>query len=172
MQAALQASGPGVEMSGLGGAGCPGSPDALAERQAGVQVWVRDDTMPAAALAQRLAAVAAELRGDVSMRVQVTIRSTPGPRCAAGDPGCGPIPYQAACLERTDYDPKGERKVVRSFGGRGDCRHDGECFVAGCGNDCVPALGTNLAGTCEQYSRWQNVYCGCVRTECAWFTTE
>jgi hypothetical protein len=168
MQAALQATSAGVEMSGTGGVGC--RPPAV--RQSGVMLWVRDGTFPPEAIAHRVAAAVGQLDGDPAARVQVTVRTTPPPRCAAGDPTCGPVPYKAACIERTDYDPQAARKPVRGFGRAGECQHDGECFVAGCGNECVPARGTGIAGTCELYTRWDNVYCGCVNRECAWFTNE
>jgi hypothetical protein len=167
LQATLQATGAGVEMSGQGGVRC----GSAGKPAPGVEVWVRDDEIPVEALAHRMAAAVGQLPGEPSARVQVMVRWTPDPRCAADDPACGPLPYDAACIERTNYSPKRERRFVRGFGKRGECRHDGECFVTGCGNDCVPARATDLGGTCEENLNWKEVYCGCVQTECAWFTT-
>jgi hypothetical protein len=135
-----------------------------------VQLWARDVKAPPEVLARTMVAALAPLAGNPTARIQVTVRTTPGPRCDPSDPICGPLPYQAMCIERTDYDPKAPRKFVRGQGRSGECVHDGECFVAGCGNNCVPAKLTDLAGTCECYSHWQNVYCGCVHKACAWFT--
>lgn len=92
------------------------------------------------------------------------------PRCAASDPTCGPVPYNAACPEQAGYDPKRPRKIIRSRNAQGECTHDGDCYVRGCGNQCVPASLTRLGDNCRGRD-WPNVLCGCVNTACAWFTT-
>jgi hypothetical protein len=157
---------PGAESAGIGGVACPPAKPVL-----GVQLSIRENTATPAMIAERVVALAARAGGDPAVRVQVTIVSPPGPRCAAEDPACGPVPYEAACVERTGYDPKGQRTLVRARPGHGPCAHDGECRIGGCGNECVPASHFDHAGTCEGYVGWENVYCGCVENKCVWFTT-
>jgi len=166
LQEMLRTQLPGIESTGLGGAGC--RPPAT--RGLGVQLGTRAAMPPPEAIARQLIAALRPLEGDPTARLQITVHTVPSPRCAPTDPTCGPLPYEAACIERTDYDPKAPRKLVRSQGRTRECAHDGECFVAGCGNDCVPANLSHRAGTCQGYAHWENVYCGCVDTACAWFT--
>ena len=71
----------------------------------GIQVDVREKGATPEEIARRLKTVAAQAgAADAAVRVQVTILTAPGPRCAAGDPACGPEPYGGGCAERTDYD--------------------------------------------------------------------
>jgi hypothetical protein len=156
-----------MESAGIGGLGCL-SPSA--RRALGITLEVREARTTPAQIAQHLVALAPE--GAIA-RVQVTIISAPGPRCAPDDPACEPLPYDAACVEKTDYDPKGKRTLVRVGGGTNlPCAHDGECMISGCGNECVPTSDIPRSGTCQDYSTWQNVYCGCLQNTCAWFTTK
>lgn len=167
LRTGLYVSSPGSESAGIGGVACP-----LAKPALGVQLSMREHTATPAMIAERIAALTARAGGDPAAHVQVTIVSAPGPRCAADDPACGPVPYDAACVERTSYDPKGKRTLVRARPGHGPCAHDGDCHVGGCGNECVPGSGFSHAGTCEGYGGWENVYCGCLETKCVWFTTK
>ena len=158
---------PGRASAGVGGVRCPrsSSPGAI-----GVHLEIREHSATPVEIAEKLAALAPE--GAIA-RVQVTIISAPGPRCAPDDLACEPLPYGAACVEKTDYDPQGKRTIVRAGGGTdAPCAHDGECTIGGCGNECVPTSDIPLPGTCQLYTRWQNVYCGCVQNACAWFTTK
>ncbi len=157
---------PGAHSAGIGGCRCP-----LAKPALGVLLGVNENTATPGAIADQVAAVAARAGGDPAACVDVAIVSAPGPRCAADDPACGPVPYEASCVEKTDYDPKGRREIVRARSGRGPCAYDGECRVGGCGNECVPSAETAHAGTCEEYGHWESVYCGCVEEKCVWFAT-
>jgi hypothetical protein len=99
------------------------------------------------------------------------------PRCAADDPACGPMPYNRACVEQTDYDPRAKRKLVYGENGReptipGQCTHDGECVIGGCGNKCIPTSLGSSTGTCEGRLELEHAYCGCVDTACVSFTTK
>jgi hypothetical protein len=163
---ALYSSTPGREMAGIGGVTCP-----PAKPDLGVMLWIRESTASPVMIAERVAALAARAGGDPTVHVQVEIKSAPGARCAPDDPACGPVPYEAACVEQTDYHPRGKREIVRARPGRGPCAYDGECRVGGCGNECVPTSAIDHAGTCEGYAGWDNVYCGCVEKKCVWFTT-
>jgi len=154
-------------MAGIGGVACP-----PAKPQIGLRVWLDENTATPVMIAERLAALATRAGGDPAARVQVTITSAPGPRCTADDPACGPVPYEAACVERTDYDPKARRTLVSARSGLGPCGYDGECGVGGCGNECVPTHLVDHGGTCEGRIGWENVYCGCVEAKCVWFTTQ
>jgi hypothetical protein len=156
---------PGAHSAGIGGCRCP-----LAKPALGVVLQVNENTATPVAVADQVAALAARAGGDPAACVDVAIASAPGPRCAADDPACGPVPYEAACVEKTAYDPKGKREIFRARSGRGPCTYDGECLVGGCGNECVPSAETARAGTCELHT-WDNVYCGCVEKKCVWFTT-
>jgi hypothetical protein len=157
---------PGADSAGIGGCRCEPDKPAL-----GVMLWVKENTVTPAAVAEQVAAHVARAGGEPAACVAVTILSAPGPRCAAGDPACEPVPYDAACVERTDYDPKGKRTLVSARPGRGPCTHDGECVVGGCGNECVPSSEVGGEGTCESRLGWENVYCGCLEQKCVWFTT-
>lgn len=157
----------GSTSAGTGGVRCrPANP------RPGAVMWVDEKTVTPVEISEHLVAFASRAGGDPSVRVQVTILSAPGPRCAADDPACGPVPYQAMCVEQTDYDPKGARTIVQGEGATGQCKHDGECVVSGCGNECAPAAAVGREGTCEDRSDWDDVYCGCVKTTCSWFTTK
>jgi hypothetical protein len=158
---------PGMESAGIGGVRClsPSAPPAL-----GITLQVRENSATPVQIAEKLATLGP---AGARARVEVTIVSAPGPRCAPDDPACEPLPYQAACVEKTDYDPKRKRTIVRAGGGTDlPCAHDGACTIGGCGNECVPTSDIPLPGTCQAYARWQNVYCGCVQNTCAWFTTK
>jgi hypothetical protein len=158
---------PGMEEAGAGGVRCL-SPSSLPA--VGLTLRVRENSATPGQIAEKLATLVPD--GAIA-RVEVTIISAPGPRCAPDDPTCGPLPYAAACIEKTDYDPKGKRTIVRAGGGTNlPCSHDGECTIGGCGNDCVPTSDVPRPGTCQLYTRWQNVYCGCLQNACAWFTTK
>ena len=166
LRMALYRGVPGAQSAGVGGCRCPPATPAL-----GVTLQIRENTATPVMIAERVAALTASAGGDPAACVDVTILSAPGARCAADDPACGPIPYEAACVEQTDYDPKGQRVIMRARPGRGPCAYDGECRVGGCGNECVPTSMVDHAGTCEGRAGWDNVYCGCVETKCVWFTT-
>jgi hypothetical protein len=152
--------------AGIGGVACPPAKPAL-----GVKIWIHENTATPTVIAQRVAELAARAGGDPTVHVEVNINSAPGARCAPDDPACGPVPYEAECVEQTDYYSKGRREIVRARPGRGPCSYDGECRVGGCGNECVPGTMVDRAGTCEGRVGWDNVYCGCVENKCVWFTT-
>ena len=162
---------PGIERAGTGNVRCLSPPSRAAlrlkVRSPGVTLQVRENGATPVQIAQELARVAP---AGATARVLVLIKFAPGPRCAPDDPACEPLPYEAACVEKTDYDPKGKRKIVR--GGAGSCTYDGECTGGGCGNACVSTSSIPRPGTCPRYLGWEDVYCGCVQNACAWFTTK
>jgi hypothetical protein len=123
-------------------------------------------------LARKLTAAADRVAPDATVYLEVSLLPTPGPRCAPDDPACGPLPYEGQCAEETGYDPKAPRKpapILHHDGGA--CSYDGECIVAGCGNDCGPPVIEDREGTCELYRFKVPVYCGCVNRRCTWFTS-
>ena len=81
----------------------------LAQPRRGAVLSIRRGAASPAALADRLVRLAAQAGGEPSARLQVEILSAPGPRCARGDPACEPIPYEAACVEKTRYDQSCKR---------------------------------------------------------------
>jgi len=96
----------------------------------------------------------------------------PKPRCDADDPECGPEP-----LERDGgfcFRPDAERHRVPPGApppARADqCRHDGECQIAGCGNVCVRYSRSSIETECIGYE-WldDRVLCGCVEGRCSFF---
>jgi hypothetical protein len=92
-----------------------------------------------------------------------------GPRCVEGDEECGPIPYESGMR----YDASRGRELgPLAHYSAGECTHDGECAVMGCGNHCVgwQYFGAHEAGTCEGYSFSEPVFCGCASGQCGWFT--
>jgi hypothetical protein len=99
-----------------------------------------------------------------------------GPRCAADDPACGPMPYSGGCVEQTDYNPRTKRKLVYGASGRGattpgECTYDGECSKGACGK-CMPTSRGISFGACAGRLDLEHAYCGCVNTACVWFTTD
>lgn len=92
-----------------------------------------------------------------------------GPRCAETDENCGPIPYDSGM--RYDASRGRELGPLPQYSA-GECTHDGDCIVKGCGNHCVgwQYFGAREAATCEGYSFTEPVFCGCVAAECGWFT--
>jgi hypothetical protein len=103
------------------------------------------------------------------------ITEEPQPRCAAGDPMCGPAPVgqehecYRATAERELLPPRAPDDPVRAPA-RSDCAHDGECVIAGCGNVCVNYRLSDIATNCLGYA-WldENAFCGCVEGGCSFF---
>lgn len=91
-----------------------------------------------------------------------------GPRCDEGDAECTPIPHASG----TRWSPRGGRRPgpLPQYSG-GECVHDGECVVGGCGNHCMrwEYGGAHEGATCEGYDFREPIYCGCVDARCAWF---
>jgi hypothetical protein len=161
---------PSLEV-GIGASGCPSLRPLAKPHPKGWVTHVDENTVTPVDVAERLAALAARAGGDPAMRIRVSIQSAPGPRCAADDPACGPLPYDAACVEQTSYDPKAKRTVFLPGPRAGACSHDGECTPGGCGNSCVSTAFVPRPGPCVRYG-WKDIYCGCVEKTCAWFTTK
>jgi len=138
-----------------------------------IVVSLRENAATPADIARRLVTSAIDTRTkDATARVQVSILSVPRPRCAVGDPACGPVPYDAECVEKTSYSAKAARHIVGP-GASGQCAHDGDCRVAGCGNECVPGTALPENGiACDEHTELERAYCGCVNTACAWFRTD
>ncbi len=125
--------------------------------------------------------VAPVARGE-GLGIMVEIQGRTGPRCAAGEPNCGPLPYHApipgAHQESRNWAgdftlplrPGAAFQTVRDDLGSGSCTHAGDCVRAGCGNHCdvwyQPVYGAN----CPAFNELSDAYCGCVQGKCAWFT--
>jgi hypothetical protein len=142
-------------------------------RAPGLRTALRADNFSPGQLARALTAAADGAAPGATIYLEVHLLPPPGPRCAADDPACEPLPYQGRCAEQTGYDPRATRKpagMLRHAGGA--CSYDGECIIGGCGNDCGPPAIEGLAGTCELYEFRRPVYCGCVNRRCAWFMTD
>jgi len=94
----------------------------------------------------------------------------PQPRCDANtDETCVPLPYNS---EFGKYDPDLDRYIVDEKRSGDTCEQDGECVIAGCGNDCVSYIHYDIVGTCEYRTTLDYAFCGCVQNECVWFTQE
>jgi hypothetical protein len=160
----LSRLGTGTHGAGIGGIGCT-----FMTGKAGAVFSVPEHTLTPVQIAEALRDLS---EPTASARVQVTILSAPGPRCAPDDPACGPVPYpegEFRCAEGRNADSHRERRVEHGYGGTpGRCSYDGECNVTGCGNDCRPTSEIDGPGTCELRENWRGVYCGCVDSACAW----
>jgi hypothetical protein len=101
------------------------------------------------------------------------------PGGARPDPGC--------CPECGSYDPSAGRTL--SIGSHadalvgpgleylevpaqeevGECAHDGECVLNGCGQYCCSYDDLTFISTCECYPGLSRALCGCVDGRCRWF---
>nr|MDQ3035922.1 hypothetical protein [Myxococcota bacterium] len=122
------------------------------------------------ALAQRIRdAIAADPELSAPrIELGISLAGRLGPRCDADDPECVPVAYQSELR----WSPRGGRRLgpLPEYSG-GQCAHDGDCVVGGCGNHCMSWEhgGAHEAATCEGYSFREPIYCGCVDDRCAWF---
>lgn len=125
------------------------------------------------ALVAAFGEVLAAAPADLGVRFSVHLDGAVRPRCAPPDRDCIPVPYSGG----GEYDPDDDRTpIAEAFGERfarlswGDCAHDGECVIAGCGNQCAPWTRTG-PGTCEAYTNMEEApaFCGCVEGTCTWF---
>lgn len=115
-----------------------------------------------------LARSLASLRtADVGFAVHLDASGLAGPRCREESPFCLPEEYEGCAA--TTYRAGATRHPYDLGHAGGECRHDGECIQAGCGNDCVAWTLGGGAGTCEGYTLDHPVYCGCVEGRCQWF---
>jgi hypothetical protein len=124
------------------------------------------------ALLPRLAALADEngdLRGK-SFDVAITVVGLKSPRCSPEDPECRPLPYSAD--SPPSYHPNASRHVFPDLPERvleGECAHDGDCYVTGCGNRCSSWIWRNYPSTCQGRPELRDSFCGCVAGRCRWF---
>jgi len=51
----------------------------------------------------------------------------------------------------------------------GECTHDGECVLNGCGQYCSSYDDLTFYSTCECYPQLSPAWCGCVEGRCRWF---
>lgn len=153
---------PGVHSSGYGVC-CDGGPKATC-----IRVSLDLCTTNPAEVAR---AFAAWVPKDAQMYMMVELSGATGPQCDGKKGPCGPTPYTGVTLAKAGYRCDERRDPIAPKLAWGTCAHDGECSVAGCGNQCVPWTESNLIGTCEAYSRMEDApaFCGCVRGECSWF---
>lgn len=148
---------PGVDSIGVSEC-CVGDPE-LCMRV----VYRRHATDPARLVDALEAALAPDAEHGLAVRLEST--GLLGPRCTPDNDLCLPDPYEG-CV---GFDPEGARRPSDLGTSRGACAHDGECIVGGCGNDCVAWTLTG-PGTCEDYTRDEPTFCGCVESRCQWFT--
>ena len=134
-----------------------------------VLLTVRDGVIGPVALAEQLAtSVRALNEAGARIRVEVSVVGPPGPRCAADDPACGPMPYVGGCA--VPAAKVSLRRVAVELGrAQGACEYDGECAPSGCGNQCATTREPHGSGTCEFRSSLQPALCGCVDGQCRWF---
>jgi hypothetical protein len=151
---------PGVHSSGFG--------SCCANDGACVHVELDLCTTKVADLAR---AFASWVDSDANIRLFVELSGVTGPRCDGKGKPCGPTPYTRTSLARAGYRCDDHRDPIAKELAWGKCAHDGECSVAGCGNQCVPWPESNLIGTCEGYTQMEDApaFCGCVHGECSWF---
>jgi hypothetical protein len=106
------------------------------------------------------------------------------PRCDASDPDCLPIPIcggiqNPPCCSAPLYSPVASRvptlpKNDPLFSlelpqAPGECAHDGECMLNGCGNSCNAYTAPKVPGICPCYPVLTSSFCGCVNGECVWY---
>lgn len=122
---------------------------------------------------EAVAAVRAGIAADpaiagAQIELSVQLAGNLEPRCAADDPACLPVPYEGGT-----YDRLGSRLGgVFASHSAGECDYDGQCMRMGCGNHCLSWEygGANEGATCEGYSFPRPIFCGCVDSECQWFS--
>jgi hypothetical protein len=123
------------------------------------------------------AVIAAAQRELPSLAVALWIGvPIPKARCNEDDANCRAIPYRRTARALSADETR--RKVVMldpvdETNGRAPgwaCVHDGDCVVAGCGNECVSWPFGWFDGTCPSYGALKRAYCGCVDGLCNWFT--
>ena len=154
---------PGVQSSGYGACCAEGSP-----KSGCIRVELNLCTTKVADLAR---AFATWVDADANLQLLVELSGVTGPRCDGKGKPCGPTPYTGTSAAHAGYRCDDRRDPIMKKLSWGKCAHDGECSVAGCGNQCVPWTESNLIGTCEGYSTMEEApaFCGCVRGECSWF---
>lgn len=101
--------------------------------------------------------------------IALSVRGSQRPRCSRDDPSCLPLPYGAK--DPPHYDPNASRiyddQPERIL--EGECAHDGDCHVAGCGGLCASWIWQTGAMTCEGKPHLHESFCGCVQGRCRWF---
>lgn len=114
--------------------------------------------------------------------INVEIEGRTGPRCAAGDPDCGPLPYHepiTAAHQETrvwagDFTLPLRKDAalltLRDDLSAGRCEGAGDCVRSGCGNHCEAWHEPVHGASCPAYGELYDAHCGCVEGRCAWFT--
>jgi hypothetical protein len=117
----------------------------------------------------------------VTARIGVVLSAERGPRCAPGDPDCGPVPYAAACAAQLGYRASERRRPVSdgpSGGPENACSGDGDCEPSLCERSWCVAAKQNHGG-CDEHQdspeeqpkpELKAALCGCVSARCQWFT--
>jgi len=107
------------------------------------------------------------------------------PRCQPG-PDCLPLPicdsakyFDPVCCTVPAYNPTAQRVPTLPAASPifdlelpqtpGECSHDGECVLNGCGNHCVAYTAPTTVAICPCYPALKDSFCGCVAGKCVWY---
>ena len=111
---------------------------------------------------------------DACLGMHVGLVGITAPRCAPSDADCGPIRTEFPLEECAPHDPGAPRIAISSTETRyasyedGSCSHDGDCYLAGCGEHCHSWTTPGITGFCSGTSGC--AFCGCIAGRCRWFT--
>lgn len=116
--------------------------------------------------------IVAEVPGPARPRCQ------PGPECTA-IPVCPPGQSDPLCCTVPPFDENAGRAPTLGPGAPawdlelpqapGECAHDGDCVLNGCGNHCNAYSAPSFVATCPCYGALKSSFCGCVGGECRWY---
>jgi hypothetical protein len=117
--------------------------------------------------------------GGACLGVRVAWIGRLTPRCANDDPACVPEAYcpeaeGECCPAPVAYDDRAARAPLTDPAvdglAAGDCSHDGDCFLDGCGQLCKAYTVPGELTTCACVAALAPGLCGCIDGRCAWFT--
>jgi hypothetical protein len=186
---------PFVNMFGIGLSCCDGTTNAgcwhiTLQGNSGVTVMQ---------MAERLGALSALCGSSACLGIAVEIPAPSSPRCGASDPNCDPLPMcdpencpggtmpnPGCCPSCRPLDASPRTLSIGSHAGAlvgpeleylevpveeeaGECTHDGECVLNGCGQYCCSYDDLTFISTCECYPPLSPAWCGCVEGRCRWF---
>jgi hypothetical protein len=169
---------PGVQGHGIG-ACCVGSTN-----EACLHLYVSSNTSTVWDIATGLnVALAGE---SDCLGIVAEVPGKAAPRCDVNEPGCEPIPicnsttsFDPTCCTVPKFDPGALRVPTLPQGSSlyglelpqaaGECTHDGECVLNGCGNECVAYTAPSQISSCPCYPALKASFCGCVSGQCLWY---